>query len=221
VIFHDRHQAGAALAESLARRDEGTDLVVGLAPGGVVLAAPIASRLNRPLGVACPSLMRATSSSGPSYGAVAADGASWIDELRAHALGIGFARLTTDRTAALGRARERQRWLGPAFRTTVSGASVILVDEGLLWPGRIAAVARSMRHRGAARVLAAVPVATADAVERVRAEVDEVVTLRLEGHLEAIDTAYRSLEAVDLATAFSIARDHAARSRSPVPRPRP
>src|SRR5262245_31675042 len=48
-VFHDRSDAGRRLAETLAASELGDAVVIGLARGGVVVAAEVARRLGVPL----------------------------------------------------------------------------------------------------------------------------------------------------------------------------
>ncbi len=48
-LFHDRLDAGRALTEALGRSELGDAVVVGLARGGVAVAAEVARRLSLPL----------------------------------------------------------------------------------------------------------------------------------------------------------------------------
>src|SRR5207237_6731357 len=57
----------------------------------------------------------------------------------------------------------------------VSGRTVILVDDGLATGSTMKAAAEAVRRQGPAGVVVAVPVASAQTCEELRAQVDEVV----------------------------------------------
>jgi predicted phosphoribosyltransferase len=57
----------------------------------------------------------------------------------------------------------------------LAGKTVLVVDDGLATGGTMIAALRRTRANGAARVVAAVPVAAEESLELIRAEADEVV----------------------------------------------
>jgi len=63
-------------------------------------------------------------------------------------------------------------------RLAVAGRTVLLVDDGLVSSRKVQAAARSLRGRGATRIILAVPVAEASSAITVREWVEEVVCLQ-------------------------------------------
>jgi putative phosphoribosyl transferase len=57
----------------------------------------------------------------------------------------------------------------------VRGRTVILVDDGLATGATMRAAVQAMRQQHAARIVAAVPIASRDACEALRAEADDVI----------------------------------------------
>ncbi len=209
MMFHrDRRTAGVELARALERRSADSDLVVGLARGGVVVASSVATRLDRQLGVAAVSVMRASLPAGVPVGAATSDGTRWVDEDLVHARGVDLAHLDAETASAIVRARWAQRRLGAAGHRVLHGRSVLLVDDGLVWAGRAIAAARWARRHGAVRVVLAVPVASRAVAEQVRPEVDGLLALHTEDLLAGLAEAYLRLPPVDLAEVWAIAREH-------------
>jgi len=208
-MFHrDRRTAGVELARALERHPTDSDLVVGLARGGVVVASSVAARLDKPLGVAAVSVMRASPPAGVPVGAATSDGTRWVDEELVHARGMDLGHLDAETASAIVRARWAQRRLGPAGHRVLHGRSVLLVDDGLVWAGRAIAAARWARRHGAVRVVLAVPVASRAVADHVRSEVDGLFALHTEELLAALAEAYVRLPPVDLAEVWAIAREH-------------
>ena len=173
-LFADRAAAGRALAESLASKRFSDSVVVGLARGGVVAAAPVARALGAPLDAV--AVRKIGHPLQPEYalGAVTPEngvyvrGAEQIDE-------AALAR-AIDRAKTAARELDRRLHLShPAVDR--AGRRVILVDDGLATGATMIAAARWARAGGAAEVVAAVPVAPFEAVAGVRAEVDELLAL--------------------------------------------
>jgi putative phosphoribosyl transferase len=90
-------------------------------------------------------------------------------------------------------ARRRVAYLGGRPAMDLAGRTAIVVDDGIATGLTMRAAVRDVRHRGAARVVVAVPVAPADAVADLRGSVDEVVTLLApEAYEGAVGAYYRS-----------------------------
>jgi predicted phosphoribosyltransferase len=68
--------------------------------------------------------------------------------------------------------------------------TVIIVDDGLATGATMQASLWAVRQEGARRLIAAVPVASAEAVERVSGYCDEVVVLRLPDFFGAVGQFY-------------------------------
>lgn len=75
-------------------------------------------------------------------------------------------------------------------RPEVRDRSVILVDDGLATGSTMRAAAAALRRLGARRIVAAVPVAAAQACEELRADVDEVVCAHTPEPFRAVGVWY-------------------------------
>jgi putative phosphoribosyl transferase len=190
--FADRAAAGAALAGELERRTLTEPLLVLALPrGGVPVAEAVARALNAPLDV---MLVRKVGMPGQpelAIGAVASGGIVVREPGIAAdfpALAQTFDRLAADERRELER-RERayRRGLAPL---EVKGKTVVLVDDGLATGSTMLAAVRAARVGGAATIVVAAPVASAQAVELVRAEADDLVILQTPVMLFAIGEWY-------------------------------
>lgn len=192
-IYDDRRDAGAALAAALAEERHAPAIVVGLARGGVAVAAPVARSLGLPLDAL--AVRKVGHPLQPEYalGALTPDGAPYLpgaELIPAEAL-----------EEAVGRERRRARELDERLhrgraRLSPAGATCILVDDGLATGATMVAAARWARGAGASRVVAAVPVGSQEGVELVAAEVDRVVCPSAVRRFGAVSPWYRSFEEV-------------------------
>ena len=73
---------------------------------------------------------------------------------------------------------------------------MILVDDGVATGGTARAGARILRARGAARIVLAVPVGSADLRERLGEEIDEIVQLEAPRDFFAVGQVYERFDAV-------------------------
>ena len=147
--FADRADAGRRLAEELPAL-AGDVLVLGLARGGVPVAAEVARSLNAPLDVLV--VRKVGHPRQPEYalGAVSEDGVALPDDVPEELVEPQLARA---REQAIGLRAGRPR-------EPLSGRTVVVVDDGLATGRSMAVALETARRAGAARIVMAVPVAS-------------------------------------------------------------
>ena len=183
--FRDRSAAGEALGAllraQLSDRAQGDIVVIGLARGGVPVAAEVARALNAPLDVCVVRKLGAPSQPEFAFGAIAEDDGGIVEhidvntvrELGLHASDVEKVR----RAAAVELATRAQRYRDGRPLLDVQGKHVVLVDDGLATGATMRAAIRSTRRRGAAAVTVAVPVGAPDTVAELRADVEVVCAI--------------------------------------------
>jgi putative phosphoribosyl transferase len=172
--FRDRREAAQLLAGELEdaglhESPPGSVVVVGLARGGVEVAAEVAAALHAPLDAL--AVRKVGHPWQPEYGigAVAPGG---IEFVRSHD------GLTQEQVAQAVRAALKKTELLDAKlhevrpRLPVEEATCVLVDDGLATGGTMLAAIRWAREHGARRVVAAVPVGAAATVRDLEREGD-------------------------------------------------
>jgi putative phosphoribosyl transferase len=191
IIFKDRRDAGRQLAEQLERFRSEHPVVIGIPRGGVPVAAEVADALGAPLDVAVVRKIGAPQNPEFAIGALAEGG---VHVLNAKA--VRAARLSEAALHALIGRIERELgervgcYRGSREPVEIAGRTVILVDDGLATGRSALAAVISLRKRGAARVVLAVPVAAPSSVEVLRAEADEVVCVEMPADLWAVGLWY-------------------------------
>jgi putative phosphoribosyl transferase len=171
-LFADRRDAGRVLATALEAERGPDTVVVGLARGGVEVAAEVARALGAPLDAV--AVRKVGHPWQPEYGigAVTPGGGVYVrgpDGLSDEELADVVAK-TQAKAAALDASLHAEH---PALG--LSGKTALLVDDGLATGATMIAALRWARAEGAARVVAALPVAAAASLGAIRAEADEVV----------------------------------------------
>lgn len=193
-VFSDRQHAGAVLARALDQKIDEDAVVVGLAGGGVEIAARVARALGLPLDLV--AVHNVTHPLQPEFalGALAPGARACIrrrDGLTDDQLAIAVA-VAQSRARALDR-RLRGAGLQPSF----AGRTALLVDDGLTTGASMVAAARWAAERGAGRVIGAAPVAAHATVDFVRGAVDEVVCPYTVDELGAVALWYMDYPDVD------------------------
>jgi putative phosphoribosyl transferase len=195
--FLDRAEAGELLGEVLAGRVRPPVVVLGIPRGGVVVAAPVASRLGAPLDVVVPRKVGAPGNPELAVGAVA-DGVQAIDEPAIRRLGLDMAAVRAEvarQTVEVARRTAAYRRGLPPLE--LAGRTAVLVDDGVATGWTCAAAASYTRRAGASRVLAAMPVGPPGLAERLAPVVDQVVVLATPDPYLNVGQAYERFAQVD------------------------
>jgi len=194
MVFANRIEAGRKLAQALESYFADEVVVYGLARGGVVLAGEVASRLEAPLGLVIPQKIGHPLSPEYAIGAVTETGEPvWAEPYLAMLENTWLDRQTE---AARQEARRRRNEYSSGRATPdVSGRTAILVDDGVATGLTMMAAILDIRRLNPARVVAAVPVAPAEAIVELAAFADELTVLYQPlGYFGAISAYYRRFD---------------------------
>lgn len=177
--FADRVDAGRRLAEAVRIVLGGDEdaVILGLARGGVVVAAEVARELGRPLDVVVVRKIAHPNSEELAIGAVGEN------ETVAMAEGAGGGYHVPPAYIAdqVRRAREviarRLHEYRREARPDLHEKTAVLVDDGIATGHTVEAAVWTVRRWGAVRVIIAVPVAPRSTAARLRRLVDDLVVL--------------------------------------------
>lgn len=192
MIFKNRSEAGKLLAESLKNyKSDENAIVIGLARGGVVIAAAVAHDLHLPLDVICPRKLGAPINPEFAIGAITESGEGVINEETVAELGISPTYIDQIIQRETRNAQERiRKYRAGRPQLALEGKTVILVDDGLATGATMKAAIKSVQEAGAEKVVVAVPVAPPDTVNDIEALVDEVVCLHAPAGFAAVGQFY-------------------------------
>ncbi|UOX92319.1 phosphoribosyltransferase [Amycolatopsis sp. FBCC-B4732] len=172
-VFADRGDGGRWLAVELRRRSWLDPLVLGLARGGVPVAAVVARRLGAEPDVSVARKIGAPGRREHGVGAVTPDSPARYDDAILRSLELTPARLARVEHRERREARRRlERYRAGRAPVRVAGRDVILVDDGLATGVTATAALRAGHPR---TVVFATPVAAPGAASRLLAEADDVV----------------------------------------------
>lgn len=188
--FLDRADAGRQLAALLKKRGLQGGVVLGIPRGGVPVALEVARELGAELGVVVARKLGAPHQPELAVGAVTADGAIWVNQPLAVEVGADANYLRDEQQRQAAEACRREEEFDGSRRLEVKDRTVIVVDDGLATGATAIAALRSMRNRGAAKVILAVPVAPPATVRAIRAEADDVICLAAEPEFYAVGQFY-------------------------------
>ncbi|MDQ0868896.1 putative phosphoribosyl transferase [Arthrobacter sp. V1I9] len=198
--FEDRTEAGERLAAVLAqfRARPGT-VVLGLARGGIPVAASAAKALYLPLGAVLVRKLGIPGHQETAYGALAWARGRTVrllnKPLMDRVLEHGVRQELLDEVEHRERAELLRRVdLYPEIDHDLSGKTVLLVDDGLATGATMRAAVEAVREGGATTIVAAAPVGSIEAEASVERVCDAVLCLHLPGKFRAVGSFYRHFE---------------------------
>src|SRR5271166_5516544 len=153
--FHDRADAGRALAESLRHYAGRPDvLVLGLPRGGVPVAAEVARALNLPFDIFLVRKLGVPGQEELAMGAIASGGVRVVNQDVVQSLGIPEA-VIEDVARIEERELERRQKAYRDDRPTpaIGGRTVILIDDGLATGSTMRAAMAALRQQEPAHIV--------------------------------------------------------------------
>lgn len=199
--FTDRSDAGRRLAAALGPHIEPDAVVVGLARGGVPVAAEVAAAHGLPLDAL--AVRKIGHPLQPEYaiGAVAPGGPALLHPGR----DVSADEAVRAQRHAAAEAEELDAALHAGRpRIPVAGRCVVLVDDGLATGLTMAAAIRWARAGGARLVMVAVPVGAAETVAALAPAVDRIVCLETPRPFYAVGAWYGDFAPVEQAEALRL-----------------
>jgi putative phosphoribosyl transferase len=194
LTFADRAEAGRLLAERLVSLALEAPLVLALPRGGVPVGAEIARALAAPLDVAFVRKIGAPDQPELAVGAIA-DGDEpeiVLNHKLVRALGLSEAYISAQAALELGAIERRRREyadLRPAV--DIAGRAVVVVDDGVATGMTMQAALRHVKRRKPARLIAAAPIASREAISLLKREADAVVVLGNPRRFGSVGSFYR------------------------------
>jgi predicted phosphoribosyltransferase len=175
--FRNRTDAGRQLAGKLAPYTNRPDvLVLALPRGGVPVASEVARALGAPLDVFVVRKLGVPGHEELAMGAVATGGLCVLNDEIVRGLDIPEREIAAVVDRELHELSRRERlYRGDHPPPDVGGRTVILVDDGLATGATMRAAVQALRQQQPARIVVAVPTASPDTREALKAAADDVI----------------------------------------------
>lgn len=193
-MFADRVEAGRALALKLEQYQRRKDAVILALPrGGVPVAYEVARVLELPLDLLVVRKLGVPSHPELAMGAIASGGAVYFNQDVIEMAGVTEAQMQ----AVLARERAELDRRERAYRggrppLDLRGAIAIVIDDGMATGASLRAGLSAVRTLKPAKLVVAVPVAPADAAERMSDLADEFVSVLSPFDFRAVGQFYRT-----------------------------
>lgn len=218
MLFIDRVDAGLRLAHEL-RHLRGTDVVVlGLPRGGVPVAHEVAAALGAPLDVIVVRKLGVPFQRELAMGAIGEDDVRVFNEEVLEAAHVSAAELAeVERQERAVLERRIARFRHDRARVPLAGRVAVVVDDGLATGATARVACLIARAAGASRVVLAVPVAPAAAIEAMREVADDVVCLETPDRFLGVGQWYKDFSPVNDNDVVALLDRAAANAEVPAP----
>ena len=198
MVFDDRSQAGAMLAERLGHLATESPVVLALPRGGVEVGYEVARTLGAPLDVIVARKIGAPGRPELGIGAVAPGGVKVLDQFAVRYLGVTeqeIDRMASTETAEMERRLRAYRGNRPSLE--LKDRTVIVVDDGLATGVTARAAVQSIQLQNPRKVVLAIPVCAAETAESMRGEVDEIVCVQMPDDVRAVGLWYQDFRQLE------------------------
>jgi putative phosphoribosyl transferase len=200
IRFKDRFSAGEILASMLSKykNDRNGVTIIGIARGGVVVADPIAEKLNAHLDIIVPRKLRSHNNPENAIGAIMHDGSVYLDiSTMEPSQEISDEYIYREK---LEQKKEMERRLS-VYRPysgeyKIRDRTIILVDDGIATGATMIAAARWIKKQEPKRLIIAAPVAPKQVAKRLKNEVDQIEVIRKSSDFKAVEQFYQHFDAI-------------------------
>lgn len=197
MLFEDRADAGRRLADALATYRATQPLVLAIPRGAVPLGKVIADDLAGELDVVLVRKLGAPYNPEFAVGSIGESGKIFVADYAERA-GAHPAYIAEEAERQLATIRRRRAQYDRVHTPRAeAGRTVIVVDDGMATGSTMCAALQEVRGGNPAKLICAVPVASPDAVARVRPLCDALVCLSVESDFGGVGQFYGDFRQVE------------------------
>ncbi len=196
-MFKNRLDAARQLATALSHYKGQHPLVLAIPRGAVPMAVVMAQQLGADWDVVLVRKLRAPFLPEVAIGAIDENGKTYLAP-HAQEMGADWDYLQEEKKAQWAvLQRRRQQYNAIRQPLSIAARTVIVMDDGLATGATMIAALQVLRQHHPARLICAVPVASPDALKKVRPWTDELVCLSVPEDLQGVGQFYRDFQQVE------------------------
>lgn len=191
-MYYDRLEAGIILAKALKKYKNDPGVVLAVPRGGVPIAFVVAEELGFPLDILLTKKIGHPANHEYAIGAV-----SLKDRIIVHHEGITWRYIERETENIRKRLKEMyMKFMGDKEPASLRNKTVIVIDDGIATGNTLMSTVSMLRRSGPAKIIIAVPVASRNAVEKLKKEVDEIVCPLIPDTFFGVGAFYKNFEQV-------------------------
>jgi predicted phosphoribosyltransferase len=188
-MFKDRTDAGRKLGIALMGWKDQDVLVLGIARGGVAVAAQVAEMIGAELNLLVTRKLPLPGNPEAGFGAVAEDGSLFMHPWAANEVdGETIERIKQEQVAEIKKRIDKLRGGKPL--QPIKGRTVILIDDGIAMGSTVRASIMFCRNQQAKKIIVASPVAGPAAKAQLSRLVDDIVIIETPPNFMAVAQVY-------------------------------
>ncbi len=177
--FKDRKEAGQKLAEILKEKIKDGWFCFAIPNGGVIVGKEIAKKLKIPLRLMVVRKVLYPFTSEAGFGAIDPEGNVVLEEIP-YSQEIIKNQIEKARKSVEERLKKFKKW---ADYKNLSGKKIILTDDGLASGYTMLTAVKFLKRKKSKKIIVAVPCASVGAVNLIKPEVDELISLYIKKEL--------------------------------------
>lgn len=208
IVFLDRLDAGKKLSIELEKFKDENPLILAVPRGGVVTAYETIKKFHFQWDLIIPRKIGAPHNKEFAIGAVSSDGTYFIEKNYANMLNASKEYIQQEVASQIQEIKRRlKKYKESGAFPDVKDKTIIIIDDGIATGFTIIAAVKSVKKQGAKKIILAVPVASQEAVSKLKELADEVICLLIPDVFHAVGLHYKNFEQTTDEEVFNIMKE--------------
>lgn len=196
--FKDRTEAGYLLAKQLADLRNKGAIVLGIPRGGIIVAKALAAKIHADLDIILSRKLGTPGQPELAMGALAEDGKVFLNQNIVRSMALTEKDIAREKARQAKEIQQRTQLIRSVLpKTRLKNRIVIVTDDGVATGATMQAALWAVRQENPKRIIAAVPVASQEALEKLAADSDEIICLHLPTLFYAVGQFYIHFDQVE------------------------
>jgi len=189
--FLNRAQAGVLLSQELLDLSGRGAVVLGIPRGGLLVAQALAERIQADLDIVLSRKLGVPGQEELAFGALSEDGEIFLNQDVMQQIFIPGSYIQQEKEHQQTEIARRKRLIREILtKVNLNHRIAIVTDDGAATGATLQAAIWTLRREQPDKLIAAIPVASDEAVSRISGDVDELVCLRMPEYFMAVGQFY-------------------------------